>query len=172
MSIIWHRVIRCEMLLIGGFERVIDYKCAQLLHGATMISLYWNQIWRAQCRQFAIFNGIVVFDVILNDRVTLINVQFMIYHVHYAFIKQICISVSVRYAGIKLIALPHILSSTEIRVERARAKIDREKRERDDSPLPRKGIYSVSIILLGCCERKWRIDVYGIPRPTRRSISI
>jgi len=59
------------MLLIGEFERVIDYKCAQLLHGATMISLYWNQIRRAQ---FATFNGIVAFDAILNCRVTLINV--------------------------------------------------------------------------------------------------
>lgn len=43
--------------------------------------LYWNQIRRAQCRQFAIFNGIVAFDAIPNDRVTLINVQFMIYDV-------------------------------------------------------------------------------------------
>lgn len=46
-------------------------------HNDDMI-LYWNQIQKAQCRQFAIFNGITVFDAILNDHVTLINVQFMI----------------------------------------------------------------------------------------------
>jgi len=59
------------MLLIGRFERVIDYKYAQLSHGTTMISLYWNQMRKAQ---FATFNGIVAFDAILNGRVTLINV--------------------------------------------------------------------------------------------------